>query len=197
MAMIFQRAMKRLLPPACVLVVLVASAAMSSLEWDFAKTAEDRVFVDVKPTPSRPGVPAGAIALDIKLFEGAASIRAATFHLKIGGDSCGRRNGRWSRCRRFLRGKGVFQPYGSVLVARVAVVFDDAGGLAPVVLGARADRVYKRAQKEDGGENAEHQMEKVVLKQVLHVGQPSFGRISTSSAACRTIAASISGALVT
>ena len=35
---------------------------------------------------SRPGVPAGAIALDIKLFEGAASVRAATFHLKIGGD---------------------------------------------------------------------------------------------------------------
>ena len=55
----------------------------------------------------------------------------------------------------------------------------------------------QRAQKEDGGENAEHQMEKVVLKQVLHAGQPSFGRMPTSSAACRTIAASISGALAT
>ena len=86
MAMIFQRAMKRLLSPACALAALVAPAAVSSLEWDFAKTAEDRVFVDVKPTPFRPGVPAGAIALDIKLFEGAASVRAATFHLKIGGD---------------------------------------------------------------------------------------------------------------
>ena len=86
MAMIFQRAMKRLLSPACALAALVVSAAVSSLEWDFAKTAEDRVFVDVKPTPSRPGVPAGAIALDIKLFEGAASVRAATFHLKIGDD---------------------------------------------------------------------------------------------------------------
>jgi hypothetical protein len=64
----------------------MAPAAVSSLEWDFAKTAEDRVFVDVKPTPSRPGVPAGAIALDIGLFKGAASVRAATFHLKIGGD---------------------------------------------------------------------------------------------------------------
>ena len=84
--MIFQRAMKRLLSPACALAALVAPAAVSSLEWDFAKTAEDRVFVDVKPTPFRPGVPAGAIALDIKLFEGAASVRAATFHLKIGGD---------------------------------------------------------------------------------------------------------------
>ena len=84
--MIFQRAMIRLLAPACALAALVAPAAVSSLEWDFAKTAEDRVFVDVKPTPFRPGVPAGAIALDIKLFEGAASVRAATFHLKIGGD---------------------------------------------------------------------------------------------------------------
>ena len=84
--MIFQRTMKRLLSPACALVALVAQAAVSSLEWDFAKTAEDRAFVDVKPTPSRPGVPAGAIALDIKLFEGAASVRAATFHLKIGDD---------------------------------------------------------------------------------------------------------------
>ena len=84
--MIFQRAMKGLLSPACAIAALVAPAAVPSLEWDFAKTAEDRVFVDVKPTPSRPGVPAGAIALDIKLFEGAASIRAATFHLKIGGD---------------------------------------------------------------------------------------------------------------
>ena len=86
MAMIFQRAMKRLLSPACALAALVAPAAASSLEWDFAKTAEDRAFVDVKPTPSRPGVPAGAIALDIKLFEGAASVRAVTFHLKIGDD---------------------------------------------------------------------------------------------------------------
>ena len=66
--MIFQRAVKRLLPPACSLAALVVSAAVSSLEWDFAKTAEDRVFVDMKPTPSRPGVPTGAIALDIKLF---------------------------------------------------------------------------------------------------------------------------------
>ena len=86
MAMIFQRALERILSPACVLAALAAPAAVSSLEWDFAKTAEDRAFVDVKPTPSRPGVPAGAIALDIKLFEGAASVRAATFHLKIGGD---------------------------------------------------------------------------------------------------------------
>ena len=86
MAMIFQRAVKRLLSPACVLVALAVPAAVSSLEWDFAKTAEDRAFVDVKPTPSRSGVPAGAIALDITLFEGAASVRAATFHLKIGGD---------------------------------------------------------------------------------------------------------------
>ncbi|MCR5752229.1 MAG: hypothetical protein K6G91_09715 [Kiritimatiellae bacterium] len=78
--------MKRLLSPACALAALMAPAAVSSLEWDFAKTAEDRAFVDVKPTPSRPGVPAGAIALDIKLFEGAASVRAATFHLKIGDD---------------------------------------------------------------------------------------------------------------
>ena len=78
--------MKRLLSSACALAALAASAAVSSLEWDFAKTAEDRAFVDVKPTPSSPGVPAGAIALDIKLFEGAASVRAATFHLKIGGD---------------------------------------------------------------------------------------------------------------
>ena len=87
MAVIVQRAMKRLLSPACALAALVAQAtAVSSLRWDFAKTEEDRAFVDVKPTPSRPGVPAGAIALDIKLFEGAASVRAATFHLKIGGD---------------------------------------------------------------------------------------------------------------
>ena len=86
MAIIFQRAMKRLLSPACAFAALVVPAAVSSLEWDFAKTAEDRAFVDVKPTPSRPGVPAGAIALDIKLFEGAASVRAATFHLKIGDD---------------------------------------------------------------------------------------------------------------
>ena len=78
--------MKRLLSPACALAALMAPAAVSSLEWDFAKTAEDRAFVDVEPTLSRPGVPAGAIALDIKLFEGAASVRAATFHLKIGGD---------------------------------------------------------------------------------------------------------------
>ena len=84
--MIFQGPMKRLLLPACALAALVASATVSSLEWDFAKTAEERAFVDVKPTPSRPGVPAGAIALDIKLFEGAASVRAATFHLKIGDD---------------------------------------------------------------------------------------------------------------
>ena len=84
--MIFQRAMKRLLLPACALAALVAPAAVSSLEWDFAKTTEDRAFVDVKPTPSRPGVPAGAIALDIKLFEGGASVRAVTFHLKIGDD---------------------------------------------------------------------------------------------------------------
>ena len=87
MAVIVQRAMKRLLSPACALAALVAQAtAVSSLRWDFAKTEEDRAFVDVKPTPSRPGVPAGAIALDIELFEGAASVRAATFHLKIGGD---------------------------------------------------------------------------------------------------------------
>ncbi len=84
--MIFQRTMKRLLLPACALAALVAPAAVSSLKWDFARTEEDRAFVDVKPTPSRPGVPAGAIALDIELFEGAASVRAATFHLKIGGD---------------------------------------------------------------------------------------------------------------
>ena len=84
--MIFQRAMERLLLTACALAALVAPAAVSSLKWDFAKTEEDRAFVDVKPMPSRPGVPAGAIALDIKLFEGAASVRAATFHLKIGGD---------------------------------------------------------------------------------------------------------------
>ena len=84
--MIFQRAVKRLLSPACALAALMAPAAVLSLEWDFAKTAEDRAFVDVKPTPTRPGVPAGAIALDIKLFEGAASVRAATFHLKIGDD---------------------------------------------------------------------------------------------------------------
>ena len=63
--MIFQRAMKRLLLPACARAALVAPAAVSSLKWDFAKTSEDRAFVDVKPTPSRPGVPAGAIALDI------------------------------------------------------------------------------------------------------------------------------------
>ena len=86
MAIIFQRAVKRLLSSACDLAALAAPAAVSSLEWDFAKTAEDRVFVDVKPTPSPPGVSAGAIALDIKLFEGAASVRAATFHLKIGDD---------------------------------------------------------------------------------------------------------------
>ena len=86
MAMIFQRTMKRILSPACALAALVAPAVVTSLEWDFAKTAEDRVFVDVKPTPSRTGVPAGAIALDIRLFEGAASVRAATFHLKIEGD---------------------------------------------------------------------------------------------------------------
>ena len=86
MAMIFQRVVKRLLPSACALVALTAPAAVPSLEWDFAKSPEDRVFVDVKPTPSRPGVPAGAIALDIEFFEGADSIRAATFHLKIGGD---------------------------------------------------------------------------------------------------------------
>ena len=84
-----------------------------------------------------------------------------------------------------------------MLVARVAVVLDHAGGLAPVVPNALTDRVYQRAQKEDGGEKAEHQMEKVVLKQVIHTGQPSFGRMSTSSAACRTIAASISGAFAT
>ena len=84
--MIFQGSVKRFLLPACALVALAASAAVSSLEWDFAKTEEDRVFVDVKPTPSRPGVPAGAIALDIQLFEGAASVRAVTFHLKIGDD---------------------------------------------------------------------------------------------------------------
>jgi len=84
--MSFQRTVKRLLSPACALAALAASSAVSSLEWDFAKTAEDRAFVDVKPTPSRPGVPAGAIALDIKLFEGAASVRAATLHLKIGDD---------------------------------------------------------------------------------------------------------------
>ena len=84
--MIFQGTMKRFLLPAYALAALAAPAAVSSLEWDFAKTAEDRAFVDVKPTPSRPGVPAGAIALDIKLFEGADSVRAATFHLKIGGD---------------------------------------------------------------------------------------------------------------
>ena len=51
--MIFQRAMKRLLPPACVLAALVAPAAVTSLDWDFAKTAEDRVFVD-GPLPSGP-----------------------------------------------------------------------------------------------------------------------------------------------
>ena len=68
MAIIFQETMKRFLSPACALAALTTLAAVSSLEWDFAKTAEDRVFVDVKPTPSRPGVPAGAIALDIKLF---------------------------------------------------------------------------------------------------------------------------------
>ena len=49
MAMIFQRAMKRLLSPVCALAALMASAAVSSLEWDFAKTAEDRAFMDVKP----------------------------------------------------------------------------------------------------------------------------------------------------
>ena len=84
--MIFQGAVKRALLPVCAVAALAAPAAVSSLEWDFAKTAEDRAFVDVKPTPSRPGVPAGAIALDIKLFEGVDSVRAATFHLKIGGD---------------------------------------------------------------------------------------------------------------
>ena len=84
--MIFQRVVKRLLPPACALAALTAPAAVPSLEWDFAKSPEDRVFVDVKPAPSRPGVPAGAIALDIEFFEGADSIRAATLHLKIGGD---------------------------------------------------------------------------------------------------------------
>ena len=84
--MIFQKIVKRILLPACALAALVAPADVSSLEWDFAKTEEDRAFVDVKPTPFRPGVPAGAIALDIGLFEGAASVRAATFHLKIGGD---------------------------------------------------------------------------------------------------------------
>ena len=84
--MILQRAMKGLLVPVCALAALVAPAAVPSLEWDFAKTAEDRAFVDMKPTPSRPGVPAGAIALDIGLFEGAAYVRAATFHLKIGGN---------------------------------------------------------------------------------------------------------------
>ena len=86
MALIFQRAMKGLLSPVCALAALVAPAAVSSLEWDFAKTAEDRAFADVKPTPSLPGVPAGAVELDIGLFEGAASVRAATLHLKVGGD---------------------------------------------------------------------------------------------------------------
>lgn len=70
----------------CAIAAAVASAAVQQLEWDFAKTPEDRVFADVKPTPSRPGVPAGAIELDLGLFEGAASVRAATLHLKIGGD---------------------------------------------------------------------------------------------------------------
>ena len=84
--MIFLRNMKRLLAPVCAFAALMAPAAVSSLEWDFAKTAEDRAFVDVKPMPSSLGVPAGALALDIKLFKGAASVRAATFHLKIGGD---------------------------------------------------------------------------------------------------------------
>ena len=84
--MIFQGTVKRLLSSACALAALTLPAAVSSLEWDFAKTAEDRAFVDVKPMPSRPGVPAGAIALDIRLFEGTASVRAVTFHLKIGDD---------------------------------------------------------------------------------------------------------------
>ena len=84
--MILQRAMKGLLSSACALAALVASADVSPLEWDFSKTAEDRAFVDVKPTPSSPGARAGAVALDIGLFEGAASVRAATLHLKIGGD---------------------------------------------------------------------------------------------------------------
>ena len=86
MAIIFQRALKGLLASVCALAALAASAAVQPLEWDFAKTADDRAFVDVKPTPSRPGVSAGAIELDVGLFEGAASVRAATFHLKIGGD---------------------------------------------------------------------------------------------------------------
>ena len=84
--MIFQKSMKRILSSACALTALAASAGVSALDWDFAKTTDDRVFMDVKPTPPCPGVPTGAIALDIKLFEGAASVRAATFHLKIGDD---------------------------------------------------------------------------------------------------------------